>query len=353
MMQLLTGVSHQPTRVENCVVATSAALPDAVGEIYVNHMLSEKDRTHAEKIVQTIVATFNTHLVRLPWMSPSAKKAALAKLGQLEMSVGKPDAWHKYPFALLPDAFFANGEAAQRYSVTRAFSRLKETVDRKRWPDATSVVAANVFYSRASNALFVPAGALQAPIFSSSYPSSRNFASLGSIVAAQLTLAVDNQGRYYDGEGKLVDWWNKHDARAFAHRAECVAGVYSTFFESAGPVNPRLTLEQDVADVGGVALAYDALFKGSTGMDWAKLKGGLGGVKTRIGQKQLFFVSWGQLWCAKIRRSTERYRLLADPHAPDAFRASAPLTQIPDFAKAFSCPPHSPMHPVQKCPVVW
>lgn len=201
----------------------------------------------------------------------------------------------------------------------------------------------DAFYSYDKNGIFVPAGILQKPFFSTTYRAARNYGAIGTILGHEMTHGFDDQGRKFNPEGRLKQWWAEEDIQNFRSRAKCVEDLYSSMELDGKKVNGALTLAENIADIGGVKNAFKAFAQEAQERE--------GDSAPSTTDKQLFFVAQAQNWCTKARKQAEELQLLTDPHAPDRWRVNGPLSQTPAFAEAFSCPVHSAMNPETRCHV--
>jgi len=326
-----------------CVDATRDALGELLGQQYTARFFPAAAKQTAVTEVDALVKALVDTVGGLDWMTPATKQVATAKLGKLVRMVGYPDKWRVYDFDVKRDDFAGNALRAAAFDARRDLARSGKPVDRADWQMDTYAV--NAFYTASANSAVLPAGILQAPFFSGSPERvAANLGGIGMVFGHELTHAIDEQGGQFDADGNLKPWWQKEDRAAFAQRTQCIADAYSQL--EAMPkafINGKLTAAEDVADIGGVTIAfraYRALHK-----DPPKLADG-------FTEDQQFFIAVGQAWCAKDKPEELARRLAGDPHAPPKFRVYGALRNLKEFADAFQCPAGTPMHPAKVC-TIW
>jgi len=339
----LTGVEQRQDRSKRCIEATQDALGELLGQQYVARYFPGSSKQTATQLVEEIARVMHDEISRLEWMSDATKQIAQQKLGKLVRMIGFPDKWRTYDYEVKRDDFAGNRMRAAAFEVRRLSARAGKPVDRSEWKMNTYRVDA--YYDPTANTTALPAGILQPPFFGQDRSVAVNLGGIGMIIGHELTHGFDDQGAQFDGDGNLRSWWGKEDAQKFADKGTCVAEQYSTF--EAMPkayVNGRLTLGENIADLGGVKMAfkaYRALRK-----DAAKVY-----VADGFTEDQQFFIAVGQAWCAKERPAETQRRLISDVHSPPKFRVYGSLRNLPEFAEAFSCAPGTPMHPAKTCSV--
>lgn len=246
--------------------------------------------------------------------------------------------------SLRPKSYFDNTVAAAEFESNRQLNKIQKPVDRKEWLMTPQMV--NAYYNPLMNEIVFPAGILQPPFFHRDYPAAMNYGGIGGVIGHELTHGFDDQGRKFDPSGQLREWWEPEVVEKFQARAECVDSFYSSYEVEPGVhVNGKLTLGENIADIGGVKEAY-AAFKA-----WEKRNGTPEPLVEGLTNDQLFFVSWGQVWCTLATPERERLQVTTDPHSPSRFRVLGPLSNNPDFAGAFGCAEGTPMNPVNRCEV--
>ena len=339
----LSGVEKRQERSKRCIDATQDSLGELLGQQYVAKYFPGSSKQNATQLVDAIVLVMHDEISRLPWMSDATKQIAQQKLARIVRMVGFPDKWRTYDFEIKRDDFAGNQMRSAAFEVHRLLARAGKPVDRTEWKMNTYRVDA--YYDPTANNTALPAGILQAPYFGQDRSVAANLGGIGMIIGHELTHGFDDQGAQFDADGNLKNWWSKEDAQKFADRGTCVADQYNTF--EALPkmfVNGRLTLGENIADMGGVKMAFKAYR--SLRKDAAKVY-----VADGFSEDQQFFIAVGQAWCAKERPAESQRRLISDVHSPPKFRVYGALRNLPEFAEAFSCAPGTPMHPAKTCSV--
>jgi putative endopeptidase len=340
----LSGVEQRQDRGRRCIEATQDALGELLGQQYVAKYFPGSSKQNATQLVDGLVRVMNDEISRLPWMSDSTKVIAQQKLSKIVRMIGYPDKWRTYDFQVKRDDFAGNQMRAAAFETHRVLARAGKPVDRSQWHMNTYRVDA--YYDPTANNTALPAGILQAPFFGQDRSVAANLGGIGMVIGHELTHGFDDQGAQFDGDGNLKNWWSKEDAAKFAERGTCVADQYSTFEAMPkGFINGRLTLGENIADMGGVKMAFKAyrvLRK-----DAEKIY-----VADGFTEDQQFFIAVGQAWCVKERPAETQRRLISDVHSPAKFRVYGSLRNLPEFAEAFSCAPGTPMNPAKTC-TVW
>lgn len=333
-------VAAKPERAERCVDATQADLGDLVGKLYIEKAVPAKSRASVSALVDALVGVLGDELAANAWLSAPAKKAAQTKLAALVRMIAYPDQWRGSDLVVKRDDFAGNRLRAAEADVKRRLAG--KGIDRDEWVANTFDV--NAYYNPFANSIAVLAGILQPPFFGADRAIAANMGGIGMMIAHELTHGFDEQGSQFDGSGKLASWWGASDRTGFETRGRCVAQQYSSF--EAAPkqyIDGARTLGENIADLGGVKLAYTA---------YRKLRAGSAPlVADGFTEDQVFFLAAGQAWCTKMRPAEAQRRLAVDPFSPAKFRIYGALRNLPEFAKAFSCAPGTPMHPAQTCSI--
>jgi putative endopeptidase len=283
------------------------------------------------------------NLAALPWMDEQTKKQALHKLEVMAYQIGYPKKWKTYAFSVDAKDYAKNMMAADKAEHARQMSKIGRPVDKDDWD--ISAVLVNAFYDPSLNRMVFPAGILQTPFYQVDHSVAVNLGGMGMVVGHELTHGFDDQGAQFDASGNLVNWWQPDDKAAFETRGKCVVGQYASF--EAAPkqfINGELTLGENIADLGGVKVAFRAYQKLRTGTDVMRVADG-------FTEDQQFFLGVAQAWCNKNRPAEAQRRLTVDRHSPAKFRIYGALRNLPEFAQAFSCAAGTPMHPAQTCSV--
>ena len=349
--KVLEGQPEQKVRWKRCVSATDEALGEALGQVYVEQRFSPKDKERTLELTHDVEAAMGRDIEQLSWMSPTTKVRAEEKLHEVANKVGYPDKWRDYSTLIVTrgDAL-GNALQAAAFEERRDIAKIGKPVDRGEWGMSPPTV--NAYYNPQMNDINFPAGILQPPFFDPSRDDAVNYGAVGAIIGHELTHGFDDEGRQFDGKGNLEDWWTPADGKQFDERAECVAKEYDGFVGVDDlHVNGKLTLGENIADLGGLKLAFLAY------LDRAQKKGidlnqkgsaEYGG----LNPEQQFFVAYGQNWCQNNRPENLRLRMQTDPHSPEQFRANGVVLNLPEFQRAFSCKAGQPMAPVNRC-TIW
>ena len=344
----LMGQAEPRPRWKRCVAVTDHALRDALGQRYVADHFSGENRSVALEMITGIEAAFEAGLPGLSWMDDETRANAVAKMQAIVNKIGFPEHWRTYDEVEVGAGHLANVVAAARHEVQRHVSYYGKPVDKLEWHMSPPTV--NAYYNPPYNEMVFPAGILQPPFFSSSYPMAMNFGGIGMVMGHELTHGFDDQGRKFDGSGSLTEWWNETAVKNFEERAQCVDNLYSTYEVQPGvKLNGKLTLGENIADFGGIKQAHRAYLR------WAEANGEdpLATAVEGLTAEQLMFVGFGQIWCSKSTPEVDKVLAKTDPHANPRYRINGPLSNLPGFWEAFSCEEGTPMHPpaAQVCEV--
>ena len=340
----LTGATENKPRWKRCVDIVDESLGEDLGRAYVADAYPPDAKAGTEAMVAAISAAFEDDLKSLDWMSAETKQKALVKLGQMRKKLGYPDHWRDYSaMTITRGDMLGNAERAAGFELQRELNKIGKPVDRGEWDMSPPTV--NAYYDPQMNDINLPAGVLQPPFFSPKYDDAVNFgATAGGTVGHEMTHGFDDEGRQYDGHGNLTDWWTKADAVKFNKRAQCVVDQYSGYVAVDDiHINGKLTLGENVADLGGVRLGYVALMK----ILATKPIGPIGGFTPA----QRYFIAYAQSWCGATRPEAIRLRTATDPHSPPKYRVNGVVSDMPEFREAFSCKADAPMVRAKVCRV--
>jgi predicted metalloendopeptidase len=327
---VLTGAQKPRDRWKRAVGATNEALGFAVGRLYADRYFPAAEKARAQAMVANIMAAFRSRIDGLEWMAPATKAQAKAKLAVLKVGVGYPDKWPEYSkLEVKAGDAYGNVERAQRLQLRQALARLGKPVDRSEWVMTPQTV--NAVNLPAMNAMNFPAAILQPPYFDPSRPLAMDYGAMGAIIGHEVSHSFDNQGALFDAKGRLHNWWTPADFKHFeASSAQLVAQYdgYKPFPDLA--VKGQQTLAENIADVAGLAAAYDAYHRAVGGKEGPAVQGFTG--------DQQFFVSYAQSWRAKYRDPALRNRIVTDGHAPGMYRA-ATVRNLDAWYRAFDVKP--------------
>jgi len=339
----LQGQQELKPRWKRCTEYVDDYLGEALGQAYVEKYFPPEAKQKALTIVNEIRTEMEQDINGLDWMSPATKKQALEKLHGMANKIGYPDKWRDYSkLDIVRGDNLGNVERARQFEFNRELGKIGKPVDRGEWDMTPPTV--NAYYNPQMNDINFPAGVLQPPAFDPESDAAPNYGDTGGTVGHELTHGFDDEGRQFDAQGNLRDWWTADDAKKFEQRAACISNQYSSYTVVDDiKINGKLTLGEDVADLGGVLLAYMA-WK----MDTKDQK--LDSIDD-LTPEQRFFVGYGQSWCGQVRDESKRLRATVDPHSPEKYRTNGVVSNMPQFQEAFHCKAGQPMVNANRCRV--
>jgi predicted metalloendopeptidase len=332
---LLTGAKLQQPRWRRCLTASDQSLGDALGREYVKVVFTAEAKEKMLGMVKTLRAVLRDRIQRSDWMSEATRAQALQKMDSFNQKIGYPESWRDYgPLATEPGPFIHNVMRVRAYDARRDYARIGKPVDRGVWVMTPPTV--NAYYSPPLNEIVFPAGRLQAPFFSVSYDDAANYGGVGGTIGHEMSHGFDDSGRQYDAQGNLRDWWTAEDARRYNERARVVEEQYGAYVAvDTLRVNGKLTLGENLADVVGVSVAYEALQRALKDKPRETIDG--------FTPEQRFFLAYAQARLSVLRPEAARVQVATDPHSPGRFRVNGPLSNMPEFAQAFGCKEGDPM----------
>ena len=339
----LRGQQELKPRWKRCAEAVDGYLGEALGQAYVQKYFSPEAKQQALKIVKEIQAAMEQDINGLSWMSPATKQQALLKLHGMANKIGYPDKWRDYTkLEIVRGDELGNVERARKFEFDRQLAKIGKPVDRGEWGMTPPTV--NAYYDPQMNDINFPAGVLQPPAFDPKSDAAPNYGDTGGTVGHELTHGFDDEGRQFDAQGNLRDWWTEDDGKEFVKRASCISDQYSSYtIIDDIKINGKLTLGEDVADLGGLLLAYMAWKDDTKNQKLEPLDD--------LTPDQRFFVGYGQSWCGQTRDETKRLRATVDPHSPEKYRTNGVVSNMPEFQEAFHCKAGSPMVNQNRCRV--
>ena len=339
----LQGQQELKPRWKRCTEYVDDYLGEALGQAYVEKYFSPEAKQEAQKIVKEIQAAMEQDINSLPWMSAPTKQQALAKLHAMADKIGYPDKWRDYSkLEIVRGDNLGNVERARQFEFNRQLAKIGKPVDRGEWGMTPPTV--NAYYDPQMNDINFPAGVLQPPAFDPTSDAAPNYGDTGGTVGHELTHGFDDEGRQFDAKGNLRDWWTPEDAKEFQKRADCISNQYSSYtIIDDIKINGKLTLGEDVADLGGLMLAWMAWKADTRDQKLEPLDD--------LTPEQRFFVGYGQSWCGQTRDETKRLRATVDPHSPEKYRTNGVVSNMPQFQEAFQCKAGSPMVNAKSCRV--
>ena len=325
----MSGARAMQPRWKRCQRAVDGDLGDQLGQLYVQKYFTPEARRRALTMVENLEAALADRLVTLEWMSEATKKAARVKLDAFAERIGYPDKWRSYEgVTVTRSSWYENRLSANQAETARNFGKIGKPVDRGEWRMTPPTV--NAFYSPTFNSINFPAGILQPPFYSPDWDDAVNYGAIGAVIGHEMTHGFDDQGRQFDAAGNLRDWWKPEDAAAYTARANQVEAQFSSYTVlDTMHVNGKLTLGENIADLGGVALAYAAFQKANASKPQTKIDG--------FTPEQRFFLGYAGVWRRINRDESLRTQVLTDPHSPSHWRVNGPLSNLDEFAKAFGC----------------
>ena len=338
----LSGTKEPRPRTARCVATVDRTLGDLLGQRYIELTFGADAKAQITQMVDALETAMAEDIRTLDWMTEDTKKAAVAKLKAITNNVGAPQKWRDYSKVTISRSdYFGNGQRAIQMMYDRNILKIGQATDKTEWGMTTPTV--NAFYNPASNSINFPAGILQTPFFDPRRDKALNFGGAGAVIGHEMTHGFDDQGRKFDGDGNLRDWWTPADGAEFEKRSACIADEYSSFTAVDDmKLNGRLTLGENAADNGGLRIALLAL------QDVLK---GKAEKKDGFTPEQLLFLGFGQIWCENTAPQEVRARAMTDPHSPGRYRVNGTVQNMPEFQKAFSCKAAQPMVSQNACRV--
>jgi endothelin-converting enzyme/putative endopeptidase len=345
--QALTGQQKIQDRWKRCVDMTDDELGEALGQKYVEVAFGPESKQRMLRMVDALEKSLDEDIVGLSWMSDETKKQAKVKLQAIRNKIGYPEVWRDYSSVKIDrNDFFGNIVRADQFEVHRRLNKIGKPLDRKEWGMTPPTV--NAYYSGSYNEIVFPAGILQPPFFDKTMDDAVNMGGIGIVIGHELTHGFDDQGRKFDPEGNLRDWWTEQDGKEFEKRATCIADEYSGFTAVDDlKLNGRLTLGENTADNGGARIALMALHE----MIAADKTGKLGQKIDGYTPEQRFFLGFGRVWCEKRRPELQRTLVKTDPHSPGRYRINGVVQNMPEFQQAWGCKAGQPMVSENACHV--
>lgn len=339
----LRGEEQLKPRWKRCTEDIDDYLGEALGQAYVEKYFSPQAKQEALKIVKQIQGAMEQDIKGLPWMSAATKEQALAKLHGMADKIGYPDKWRDYSkLEIVRGDNLGNFQRSKRFEFNRQLAKIGKPVDRGEWDMSPPTV--NAYYNPQMNDINFPAGVLQPPAFDLDSDAAPNYGDTGGTVGHELTHGFDDEGRQFDAQGNLRDWWTPEDGKEFEKRAACISNQYSNYtIIDDIKINGKLTLGEDVADLGGLLLAYMAWKQDTKSQKLEPIEG--------LTPEQRFFVGYGQSWCGHVRDESKRLRATIDPHSPEKYRTNGVVSNMPEFQEAFHCKAGSPMVNQNRCRV--
>ena len=339
----LRGVPAMPPRWKTCTRAVDRNLGEALGQEFVARTFSADMKARTQLMTTQIEAAMQTEIDALTWMSPATKTEALRKLHAIRNKIGYPETWRDYSsLTVKPDDYYGNVLRAMEFEEYRQWHKLGKPVDKNEWGMTPPTV--NAYFDPQMNDINFPAGVLQPPLYDPRLDDAPNYGNTGATIGHELTHAFDDEGRQFDAEGNLRDWWTAADAKGFEDRINCVRNQYAGYVVVDDiHINSQLTSGEDVADLGGTLLAYMAWKKQTEGAKLTSTDG--------FTPDQRFFIGMAQWACENARPEDLRLHAATDPHSPGFARINGVVSNLPQFQKAFGCKAGQPMVHTPTCKV--
>jgi len=339
----LRGVKEMAPRWKRCVRRVDNDLGEALGQVFVDKTFGPDTKQRALLMTKEVEKEMENEIHQLPWMGEATKQRALEKLHGVVNKIGYPDKWRDYSsIEIRRGDYFGNVERATRFESRRELAKIGKPVDRTEWQMTPPTV--NAYYDPQMNDINFPAGVLQPPLFDPKLDDAPNYGNTGATIGHELTHGFDDEGRQFDAKGNLKDWWTKEDAAEFQKRVDCVSTQYSQYTVVDDiKINGKLTLGEDVADLGGTFLAYLAWKDATKGQNLEPRDG--------FTPDQRFFIGMAQWACGDERPESKRLNALTNPHSPDEYRINGVVSNMPEFQQAFSCRIGQPMVHTNPCKV--
>jgi putative endopeptidase len=343
----LSGTPELAPRWKRVASAVDAAMGEAVGQLYVQKAFSPRAKERAIELVQNLRLALGDRIRQLDWMTESTREQALNKLAAFIVKIGYPDRWRDYSrLVVTRDSYVSNVLAANRFESERQLAKLGKPVDRSEWQMNAHTV--NAYYDPTTNEICFPAGILQPPFFDAEADDAVNYGGIGAVIGHEMTHGFDDQGSQYDAQGNLKNWWTEEDKRAYEARQAIVVDQYEAYEPLPGvKLNGKLTLGENIADLGGLKVAFAAYQRSLLGKPHpAPIDG--------FTAEQRFFLNYAQVWRTLMRPEMLRVLVNTDPHSPPRFRVIGTLSDLPEMQQAFSCAAGTPMvRPANKRPTIW
>ncbi len=339
----LGGAKEMRARWKRCTDQVDNQLPDALGRMFVEKTLGEEGKRRTQQMVDALEKALERDIKSLDWMTAKTKEQALVKLHAIINKVGTKAHWMDYTsIQIARDDALGNAARTSLFELHRQLAKIGKPLDKMDWQMSQPTV--NAYYDPQENDINFPAGILQPPFYDNSMDDAVNFGAIGAVIGHELTHGFDDQGRQYDAQGNLRDWWTEEDAKAFEKRAQCVVDQYSGFTAVDDvKLNGKLTLGENTADNGGMRIAYMAL------MD--TLGGKIPPKRDGFTAEQRFFLGWAQVWCTNQSDENARTQAQSNEHSTGQFRVNGVVQNMPEFQKAFACKAGQPMVKTPACRV--
>lgn len=323
----LSGQQELKPRWKRVLATTSAGLGEAIGQLYVEKYFPPESKERMDKLVENLRIAFAGRIRNLDWMSEETKEQALAKLKSITVKIGYPDKWKDYSsMEVVPDNYITNVRSAKLFEFRRDLAKIGKPVDKTEWGMTPQTV--NAYYNPTNNEIVFPAGILQPPFFNKDADDAVNYGAIGVVIGHEMTHGFDDQGRKYDKNGNMTDWWTEEDARRFEEKTKVLGSQYDNYvmLDSLN-VDGALTMGENIADLGGLSIAYDAYKMSLNGSTPNSIDG--------LSDDQRFYMGYAQVWRQSIRDKELMRRLKEDVHSPGEARVNIPVFNLDVFIESF------------------
>jgi putative endopeptidase len=339
----LTGAKELQPRWKRCVTRVDTELGEALGQKYVELAFAGESKKRMTEMVKNLREAMQRDIQQIDWMTGETKKRALEKLNAVTDKIGYPAKWRDYSNVKINrEDPLGNYFRATEFEAQRVYDKIGKAPDPTEWGMTPPTV--NAYYSGQQNNINFPAGILQPPFFDAKMDDAVNYGGIGAVIGHELTHGFDDSGRRFDGQGNLRDWWTPADGKAFEDRADCIANQYGSYVAVDDvKLNGKLTLGENVADNGGLRIAFMAFMESIKNKKLTKIDG--------FTPEQRLFLGWGQVWCSHMRPEASRLQAQTDPHSPGEFRVNGVVSNMPEFQRAFGCRVGQPMVRANACRV--
>ncbi len=334
--KVFSGATEMLPRWQRCLHSTDDRLGELLGQEYVKQNFTPEAKARAVKIVGNLVNELHDRIQKLDWMSAPTKAQAVAKLAAFAKKIGFPDKWRDYStLRVSAGQYLQNVRASDQWAAARDWAKIGKPVDRNEWTMTPPTV--NAYYNPQLNEIVFPAGILQPPFYSPDADDAVNYGAMGAVIGHEMTHGFDDQGRQFDKDGNLKDWWTKEDAAKYTVQAKKVINQFNayTVLDSSTHVNGELTLGENIADFGGLTVAYAAMERALGKSPRTKIDG--------FTPEQRFFLAWAQVWRENYRPEGLRTQVNSNEHAPSMWRVNGPFSNMPEFKAAWGCKDGDPM----------
>ena len=339
----LTGAEKLPPRWKRCVRAVDDALGEALAQPFVAKMLGAEGKAATRQMVQNLEQALSEDLDHLAWMDQDTRKKAHEKLSAIVNKIGYPDAWRSYDALKVDRDYLGDRLRGAAFENKRLLAKIGKPLDRAEWQMTPPQV--NAYYDPSMNEIVFPAGILASPFYASGATPATNYGGIGMVIGHELTHGFDDEGRQFDAKGNLIDWWSKTVGEEFDRRASCIEKQYDGYIAVGDShIKGKLTLGENIADLGGLRIAYAAMKK-------EQAASARPAPQASFTPEQQFFLGFAQAWCSNQRPEYTQLMVKNNPHSPPRFRVNGPVSNLPEFAEAFQCKPDAPMIRKERCEV--